>query len=264
MPAGASNAVSLRRRGALFMSNPQVDRVTRRSMLEGMGVGALGLAGAALLGCGGGTGNDTAGKSAGPAATTIAGATKGGGLPMVAPKVEGKPKYGGTWRAASTSIPTQYDPHTALGGNVWHYITERLLEMDPQTGAVIPHMATSWEVADPSGLTLVFKLKPGIKIHNKPPWNGRDFTAEDVAWNIERIGGLYAERLKIPLDAFQRASMVANLVKAEAVDSSTVKATLSRPNSAFFNGLTENRVPMMPKEMDDVGFKDQMELAGRG
>ncbi len=237
-------------------------RVSRRAVLEAAGIGAFGLASAALLGCG--SGGNAGGTVAGPAQETVAGATAGGGLPMIAPKVAGKPKYGGTWRVAATTVAVQHDAHTALGSAIWHNISERLLEMDPTNGKVLPNLATSWEVADPSGLTLIFKLQPGIKMHNKPPWNGRDFTAQDVAWNMERIGGLYAERLKIPLASFQRASMVANLVKAEAVDATTVKATLSRPNGAFFNGLTENRVPMMPKEMDDLGFKEPAKFAGVG
>ena len=32
----------------------------------------------------------------------------------------------------------------------------------------------------------------------------------------------------------------------------------------FFNGLTENRVPFMPKEVVDIGFKDPLKLAGTG
>src|SRR6185369_6296076 len=96
------------------------------------------------------------------------------------------------------------------------------------------------------------------------PWNGRDFTAQDVAWNLERIGGLYAERLKQPVAAFQRASMVQNMVKAEAVDATTVKVTLSSPNSAFFKGVADTRVMLMPKEMDDIGFNDPMKFASMG
>jgi ABC-type transport system substrate-binding protein len=81
---------------------------------------------------------------------------------------------------------------------------------------------------------------------------------------MERLGGLYAERLKIPLASFQRATMVQGITKAEAVDPLTVKVTLSKPNSAFFNGLMENRTPLMPKEMDDIGFGDPLKMAGIG
>lgn len=235
---------------------------SRRTVLEGFGVGVLGLASAALMGCT--TADRSVSGPAGIKGAATESAPRGTGLPMVAPAISGSPKYGGTYRQAATAIATQFDPHTALGTNIWHVIGEKVLEVHPQTGEVLPHVATSWEVADPSGLSLIFKIQPGIKIHNKPPWNGRDFTAEDVAWNIERIGGLYAEREKIPLASFQRASMVANLKKAEAVDKNTVKVTLSRPNSAFFNGLTENRVPMMPKDMLDIGLKDPLKMGGIG
>src|SRR5439155_25195577 len=121
-----------------------------------------------------------------------------------------------------------------------------------------------WEVADPSGTTLILKLHPKLFIQNKAPWNGRQFTAEDAAWNIERIGALYAERLKIPLSAFQRASLFANLQKAQAVDPLTVKVPLSKPNSAFFNGLWDTRVPYMPREMDDIGYTEPLKMAGIG
>ena len=229
-----------------------------------MGVGALGLAGAALLGCGGTKSTDTGGGAPAPAGTSIAGATRGGGLPMTAPKVEGKMKPGGTWTSASTSTAKQHDPHTALAGNIWHVIGEKGLEPHPVTNKILPHVFTSWEVADKEGLTLVFKMHPKLFIHNKPPWNGRQFTAADAAWNLERIGGLYADRLKIPLGSFQRASMVANITKAEAVDPATVKVTLSKPNNGFFNGLMENRVPFAPREMDDIGWKDPLKMAGIG
>jgi ABC-type transport system substrate-binding protein len=245
------------------MTNALNSRLSRRSVLEGMGVGALGLAGAALLGCGGGgDGGGTADQ--GGRGPSVQGATSGGGLPMTAPKVAGNLKRGGTWQTASTSTQKQYDPHTALAGNIWHVIGEKGLEPDPVTGAIRPHVFTSWEVADPQGLTLTFKLNPKLFIHNKPPWNGRQFTAEDAAWNLERIGALYADRLKIPKGSFQRASMVEGITRAEAIDPLTLKVTLSKPNSAFFNGLMENRVPFAPKEMDDVGWTDPLKMAGIG
>jgi len=240
--------------------------VSRRSVLEGIGVGALGLAGAALIGCGGGgqAGGEAGGSAGGAAGGAASNQPKGTGLPLTAPVVQGKEKPGGTFTEHTTSTYSQHDPGTALATNIWHVIGEKGLEPDPQTGAIRPHVMTSWEVADPSGTTLVFKIKPGIKTHNMAPWNGREFTAEDVAWNLERIGGLYAERLKIPAASFQRATMVANLTKAQAVDPTTVKVTLSKPNSSFFNGLMDTRVPFAPKEMDEIGWTDPMKMGGIG
>lgn len=239
-------------------------RFSRRTVLEGMGVGALGLAGAALLGCGSSapTG-DTATDGAG-GAQSVVGATRGGGLPMNAPVVAGTKKPGGTFTASALSTYKQHDPHTALATNIWHIIGEKGLEPDPVNGTIRPHVFTSWEVADPSGTTLVFKMNPNLFIHNKAPWNGRQFTAEDAAWNLERIGGLYAEKLKIAKPSFQRATMVDKITKAEAIDPLTVKVTLSKPNGSFFNGLMDTRVPFAPKEMDDIGWADPMKAGGIG
>ena len=57
--------------------------------------------------------------------------------------------------------------------------------------------------------------------------------------------------------------MVAKLVKAQATDPTTVKVTLSKPNSSFFNGLMDTRVPFAPKEMDDIGWADPLKMGGR-
>ncbi len=238
-------------------------RFGRRSMLQGIGVGALGIAGAALLGCG--NTNTSGGGAAAPTdKVPVKGATSGGGLPMTAPVVAGKARQGGVWTTAGTTTPKQHDAHTVLAASIWNRTSERMLEPDPNTGAIRPHVLTKWEVADPSGLTLVVKVHPKVFVHNIAPWNGRQFTSEDIAWNMMRIGGMYADKLKIPATAFQRATMVQNITKAEAIDPLTVKVTLSRPNSAFFNGIMENRTCLMPKEMDDIGFKDPLKMAGIG
>ena len=58
--------------------------------------------------------------------------------------------------------------------------------------------------------------------------------------------------------------MVANITKAQAVDPLTVKVTLSRPNSGFFNGLRDTCVILAPKGMDDIGWTDPLKMAGIG
>ena len=140
-------------------------------------------------------------------------ATKGGGLPMQAPKVAGTPKRGGTWTSGVTSTYKQHDAHTALATNIYHHIGDKGIEPHPVTNKLLPHIIKSWEVSDPTGTTLTFKVDPNVFVHEVAPWNGRRFDAEDVAWNLERIGGLYADREKTPLGSYQRASMVANIQK---------------------------------------------------
>ncbi len=45
-------------------------------------------------------------------------------------------------------------------------------------------LAESWEL--PDNETIVFHIRKGIYWQNKPPVNGREFTAYDAAWNMER------------------------------------------------------------------------------
>jgi len=46
-------------------------------------------------------------------------------------------------------------------------------------------LAESWEVTDPQ--TLVFHIRKGVRWHNKPPTNGRELTADDVLFTLDRI-----------------------------------------------------------------------------
>jgi peptide/nickel transport system substrate-binding protein len=48
-----------------------------------------------------------------------------------------------------------------------------------------PGLATSWEM--PDNETLVYHLRKGVKWQNIPPVNGREFTAEDAKWNLNRL-----------------------------------------------------------------------------
>jgi peptide/nickel transport system substrate-binding protein len=233
--------------------------------LEGIGVGALGLAGAALLGCGGSATKNGGNAPVDTAKKPVTAATGVETLPLTAPVAQGKPRRGGTYSITVGPVTyVEHDAHTMRGRGEFHFISEKLTECDPVTAKTLPHVASSWEIADKEGLTLVFKIRQDLKIQNVAPWNGRQFDATDVAWNLERLGGLYAERLKIAPSAFQRATMVQNILKAEAVDKATVKVTLSSPNSGLFAGVSENRTVLMPKEMDEVGFNDPMKLAGIG
>ena len=50
------------------------------------------------------------------------------------------------------------------------------------------HLAQSWEFTDPS--TFVVHLRKGIHWQDIPPANGREFTADDIAFHFHRLYGL--------------------------------------------------------------------------
>ncbi|MEI7925202.1 MAG: ABC transporter substrate-binding protein, partial [Chloroflexota bacterium] len=152
------------------------------------------------------------------------------------------------------------DQHTAVSSSEWMVLGERALELDEFTGKLRGNLVEAWEQPDKN--TYILKVRKGVKLHNKAPWNGREFDASDLAWNLNRIAGNTADAEKLPKGNFQRATTLEGAGKFEVVDKSTVKVTMSKVNSAFLNGITEIRNVMMPKEIVEVGFKDPMKFAG--
>jgi ABC-type transport system substrate-binding protein len=239
-------------------------RVSRRSMLRGSMVAGAGLASAALIGCGGGpkkSVNDGAASAtqAAPAkAAAAAPQSERAGMPVV----KGTPKKGGTFTQQLTETNVQHDQHTAVSNSEWMIMGQRALELDEWTGKLRASLIESWEIPDKN--TFVLKVRKGIKMHNRAPWNGRDWNAEDLAWNLNRIAGNTADAEKLPKGNFQRATTLEGMSKVEAVDPNTVKVTMAKPNSGFLNGITEIRNVMMPKEIVGIGFKDPMKFGGMG
>ena len=206
-------------------------RASRRGVLS---VGLLGAGSAALaLACGGSKGGSkTSELSTGTGAAVV----------TATARAEEQAKRGGTFTAYRTTKFLEHDMHTALAGTVWHLIGNRAVTLEPWKGELQGELAEKWEIPG-DGTELIMKVRPGVKIHNKPPANGREWTAEDLAFNINRIAGKYDPQ---NIARYQRASTLTGLNKAEAVDKTTVKITMDRPSSAFFRGLAEIRNMMMP------------------
>ncbi|MQC17268.1 MAG: ABC transporter substrate-binding protein [Chloroflexi bacterium] len=240
-------------------------RISRRSALRSAGLIGTGLAGAALIGCSSDDSDDSddgggGGGSASPTST-------GGGVAVVTPTsvaAEGELRDGGTITVPATATPKEHDANTSLGFNVWHIIGNKAMYQSYGTGEIEPELVDSWEIADDQGLELVMHIREGVAIHDVAPFDGRNFDAEDLAHYLNRNSGLTADDEGIARGAFQRASMTAGLVRAEAVDDNNVRVTMDRPNSSFFAGLIDTRMPMFPREMVDIGFKDPMAMAGTG
>ena len=231
-------------------------RVSRRGLLRGGAVVGAGL-GAALMGC--------ASTPPKPAATAQAPQAPGAPAPVERPGVpivKGAPKDGGTWTQSGTTTSPQQDMHTALAQSIWHDISEQAMMADPWTNEITANIVEKWEI--PDSTHFVLRLRQGIKIHNKPPWNGREFDAEDLAFNINRIAGNTAQAEGLTKAAFQRADTLAGMERVEVVDKYTVKVTMARPSSAWLKGFTEWRNVLMPKGIVELGFKDPLAFAGLG
>src|SRR5205807_9454481 len=100
-------------------------------------------------------------------------------------------------------------------------------DIKPPAYLVTGDLAESWQQAD--DLTYVFKLRPGVKWHNIAPVNGRDLVLEDIVYSWDRV------------KAFKSyANLLEGISKYEAVDKTTFKITLDKPNADILNNLGQN------------------------
>jgi peptide/nickel transport system substrate-binding protein len=96
----------------------------------------------------------------------------------------------------------------------------------PGTFPIEGDLAESW--SQPNDTTYVFKLRQGVRWHNKPPVNGRELTSADIVYSIERF---------LTIKGNSNAYMLRPVTKVEAPDRYTVKFTLSEPFAWFLDML---------------------------
>jgi len=111
----------------------------------------------------------------------------------------------------------------------------------PGTFAIEGDLAESW--TQPNETTYVFKLRRGVRWHNKPPVNGRELTADDVRYTVERF---------LTVKGNANAYMLRSVDRVEALDRSTVKFTLKEPFAWFLDMLANPMaVAIVAKECVD-------------
>jgi peptide/nickel transport system substrate-binding protein len=142
------------------------------------------------------------------------------------------PKRGGTLVVRAWD-PPHFD-HLMVHAYKTHVVTSfthsRLLRhkagpgVKPGSFTLEGDLAESW--TQPNDTTYVFKLRRGVRFHPKPPVNGRELTAEDVKYTIERM---------LTEKGATNAAMFRSVDKVEAVDRYTVKFTLKEPFAWFLD-----------------------------
>jgi ABC-type transport system substrate-binding protein len=136
---------------------------------------------------------------------------------------------------------------------------------EPSTNSeVLPHLATSWEVA-PDGLTVTFKMRDGVKFHNKPPVNGRLLDAQDVVTTWNKYENATTPN-NAPANSNKR-NPAAPILSFEAPDARTVVIKLKEPASYLLQRLTSLVTgeigSIYPKEAGE-GFSAEREQIGTG
>jgi ABC-type transport system substrate-binding protein len=161
--------------------------------------------------------------------------------PFPPPLPPSPPRYGGvlhfpaTIRAFDPTVG--YRPELAL---VWDTLTEWEATWyfpEVQTTPIIRKtLAESWEMVNPS--TWIFRLRQGVKFHNRPPVNGREMTAEDVKYSYELLK-----------EKAQYANRAALVKEIQVLDKYTVRFDLALPDPQFFLNVVDSLSPVIvPRE----------------
>jgi peptide/nickel transport system substrate-binding protein len=203
--------------------------VSRRRALQGAAIGGAGLATAALIGCG---------RQAEPAPTTTTTETT----------TQVQAKRGGTLnhRMASEFLWAGYDPHVGnqAQGSSMALFYQTLLGRNARTVESEPLLAQRWE--QPSPTEYLFRLAPGVKWHNRAPVNGRELTAEDVVFSLNRA------RTDEP--RFLNKLLLSSVDRAQAVDKSTVRVTTKTPDVTLLANLSDDTMAILaPEAVEKAG-----------
>ena len=168
------------------------------------------------------------------------------------------PEYGGTLTIASKNELLDQDP--SIGGHWAGFQIQTVNEKLAHANWATPRdewdftswyrplriltgwLAESWSNPDPQ--TFIVKVRQGVYWHDKPPVNGRELTAEDVAWTYRRIGGLLDWK---PEYTYALRNFPWEFI--EATDRYTVEFKLTEPRLDLpSHVLTEVGVWILPPE----------------
>jgi len=162
-----------------------------------------------------------------------------------------KPVSGGTLTVAYVPAATHIDVNAAniaTLNEVAHYFHETLFDRDAK-GKLVPLLVKDEQVSA-DGLTITWKLQPGVKFHDGTPFN-----AAAVKWNLDR-----KIQKKQPLfDMLPLKTVV-------AADELTVRVSLTRPApslNAFLSDKTFSMYsPTFAEKVGDDGLKQQASGTG--
>lgn len=155
----------------------------------------------------------------------------------------------------SEGSPETFNPQLVTSGTTIDAISQqlydRLLDIDPENGELIPALAEDWQVSD-GGKVYHFTLRPDVQFHQTSYFTpSRPLNAEDVVFTFNRImqtehpfhfqgGGNYP---------FFQSVDWADLVNSVTAESThRVRFELSRPDSSFLSNLATDFAAILSAE----------------
>jgi peptide/nickel transport system substrate-binding protein len=208
--------------------------------------------------------NSTSTTTATTSKTTSAASTTSQATTAVTTSTSDKPIYGGEFVFHWANDVTGFDPAVTIQMDcrAEYQVTDELIgenwakgpagtgETDWTVGFVgrmgleTGSLAESWEL--PDATTIIFNIRHGVKWQNKAPVNGREFTAADVVWNINRN--------MTTKSTYLYGAFLASLRPTawEATDQYTVKVTVPKEGQGLWLIMLGDFMWMVPREVIDT------------
>jgi peptide/nickel transport system substrate-binding protein len=98
------------------------------------------------------------------------------------------------------------------------------------------NLVESWEFTDPG--TYVLHVRKGIRWQNIAPANGREFTADDIAFHFHRLLGM-GDGYTTPAPYWGTVAWTKSLISVATTDKYTVVFKWNTPNQEFINETFE-------------------------
>lgn len=150
--------------------------------------------------------------------------------------------------------PESFNPQLVTSGTtidaISQHLYDRLLDIDPQTGALIPALAQQWHVSA-DGLIYRFKLRSQVSFHHTDYFMpSRFFSAEDVVFTFNRM-------LLVEHPFFQTATEYPYFDSIEwrqrvrsvrALSTDEVEFQLNQPDSSFLSVLATDFAAILSAE----------------
>jgi cationic peptide transport system substrate-binding protein len=159
----------------------------------------------------------------------------------------------------SESNPVTFNPQLDTSSTTTdassHQLYDRLLDFDPDSGRIIPSVASSWLVSD-DGLTYTFQLRKDVEFHTTSYFTpSRNFNADDVIFSIDRwrltshpyhyvSGGRYPY--------FESLGLAQNIASVERLNGYRVEIKLTRRDSSFLANLATDFSVMLSQEYGEA------------
>ena len=140
-------------------------------------------------------------------------------------------------------------------GIVGRALADSLVDADPDTGEILPWLASAWEV-DEDGLTYTFTLREGITFSD-----GTALDAAAVKTNLDQSAQQVEDG-----EGWYYQGLFDDYVGAEATDELELVVTFSRPNPSFLPTLATGQLAILAPSSFDLSYeqRDNGEFIGSG